>query len=194
MASAIPRLAFGWAFMTLVAIGGCTGEMHRGPSDANAVQEPVRAPRTVSSRDGRIALNVPGELEAHALDGTILASVPDGSFRISIETEPEQRLLLAAGKGKETLLARGWLVEGEQHYEKAILARFRRGGNATRPKVRRETWWIQGPGSIVVCDGIARPAGFDRLGEPLRALCKSVTVLPPDPPPAKGAESGGSAP
>jgi hypothetical protein len=194
MATVNPRLALRWALMSLMACAGCAGETGAGPTDAPAATGSARAVRTVATRDGRISINVPGDLEAHALDTTILASVADGSFRVTVDVKPEQRLLVAAGKGKETLLARGWMVEGEQHYEKAILARFRRGGNASRPKARREIWWIDGPGTMVVCDGIASPTGFDRLGDPLRMLCKSVSVLPPDPPVVKRANPGGAAP
>ena len=112
----------------------------------------------------------------HRFDSAILASNPGGEFRLSVTAQEQQPLLVGAGRGKETLLARGWVVEGEQHYEKAILARFRKGGNASRPKHRRETWWIQDYGSNLACDGIATREGFGLLGDDLRAICTSVTI------------------
>ena len=155
---------------------GCRGESSTFRADAVPLDTEDRPERSISSFDDRVSSVLPGEFDGHRLDSAILALTPDGTFRVTVELAPHRKLILAAGEGKETLLARGWLIEGEQHYEKAILVRLRKGGSVSRPASRRETWWIQATNQLIVCDAVASQPGFERLGEELRALCKSVTV------------------
>ncbi len=160
----------------------CVGEMPARPAPLEELAIDELPPQRVSTYDGVLSLSVPVSMTAHRFDSAIHAMTDDGSFRLAVNSQEEQPILVVAGRGKETLLARGWLVEGEQHYEKAILARFRKGGNASRPRHRRETWWIQGHGVNLVCDGVASREGFDHLGDELRALCKAVAVQRPEVP------------
>ena len=160
----------------------CVGDMPAGPAPREDLAIDEQPSQRVSTFDGALSLSVPASMTVHRFDSAIHAVTADGSFRLAVNSQEEQPILVVAGRGKETLLARGWLVEGEQHYEKAILARFRKGGNASRPRHRRETWWIQGHGANLVCDGVASREGFDRLGDELRALCKAVAVQRPEAP------------
>ena len=162
--------------VSALLIASCIGDL---PERAESVEPSVMdelPPQRVQTLDGSMGITVPGSMSVHRFDSSILAATPGGEFRLAVTTEKAQPLLIGAGRGKETLLARGWVVEGEQHYEKAILARFRKGGSASRPKHRRETWWIQAQGANLACDGIATRQGFDNLGDALREICRGVTV------------------
>ena len=162
--------------LSALLVAGCVGDLPKRVETAQPAVTDELPPQRVQTLDGSMGITVPGSMSVHRFDSAILAATPNGEFRISVSTQEPQPLLVGAGSGKETLLARGWVVEGEQHYEKAILARFRKGGNASRPKHRRETWWIQAQGANLACDGIATRDGFESLGDPLRELCRSVTV------------------
>ena len=155
------------------------------PTERGAVTTAAPLPRRVSAIDQTIAATVPPDLVAQAYRDAVLAGTASGDLRLAIERLPADKLIRLAGAAKDALHARGWAVEGEQHLEHAILVRLRRGGLAREPAERREAWWVDRGGSVYLCEGIARPSAFDRLGDPLRAICEGVTVSAPDPgPPA----------
>lgn len=165
--------------LAILSVPACGAEMPQRAVPVEELAPEQLPPQRVSTFDGKLSLSVPGTMTVHRFDSAIHAASAGGEFRLAVNSQEQQPLLVVAGRGKETLLARGWAIEGEQHYEKAILARFRKGGNASRPRHRRETWWIQGHGANLVCDGVAGRDGFDRLGDPLRALCKAVAIQGP---------------
>jgi hypothetical protein len=162
--------------LAFLCASACIGDLPERQLQVDGHGADEQPPRRISTFDGALSISVPVSMTVHRFDSAIHASTANGEFRLAVNSQEQQPLLVVAGRGKETLLARGWLIEGEQHYEKAILARFRKGGNASRPRHRRETWWIQGHGANLVCDGVASRDGFDRLGDGLRSLCKAVAV------------------
>lgn len=158
----------------MVAASSC-GRHDRTPIPDEASGPPAM-PVRVTATDGSLVVVLPAEFVAHSFEGAVMAATPDGSFRLHVSRLAEEKLIRAAGQGKETMMARGWLVTGEQHFERAIHVQLRRGGTAARPKGQRHVWWIYRLGAIVHCDGVASAEGASWLGDPLRSICQQVIL------------------
>ena len=95
-----------------------------------------------------------------------------------MERLPAERLLRLAAASKDGWSARGWEVTGEQHYEHALFAALQRGGTKRKPAERREVWWMEREGAVSLCDVIATAPAYGRLGEPVKAGCQTIEVVP----------------
>jgi hypothetical protein len=147
-----------------------------GPADAEVTVGPSHV--SAADLDGALGTQIPADLVIHAHHGAIEATAPDGSYRLFVGREEPAPLIKLTGPAKDALIALGWAVEGEQHYEQAIFIALRRGGTRDAPKERRQIWWVtRGQGSYV-CDAIARSGSYRRLGTPHRALCQGVRIGP----------------
>lgn len=135
--------------------------------------------REARSTGGDVSIALPEDLVVHAFAGAVAGTAPDGSLRVFVERLAETDPLRAAGPAKDALVSLGWTVRDEQHFERAIAVRLSRGGTEAKPAERREAWWIDRDGAVLVCDAVARPEGFDRLGDPLRRLCQGATSPAP---------------
>ena len=144
------------------------------PSQASAAQRPAR----VASTDEVVSVVLPTDLLVHRFAGSVQGVSGDGAYRLHVERLASERLIRLAASAKDGWTAQGWEVTGEQHFERALFAALRRGGTNRKPLERREVWWIEGDGAVTLCDVIAKQGAFERLGEPVRAGCQTIEVVP----------------
>ena len=162
----------------LVGLQGCSD----GPAlvtSPGANQDARPGLVRVEAADGTFSAVVEDDLRVQSFDGAIMGATQDGAFRVYIARLKEDTLLRLAGSGKDTMVARGWTVDGEHHFEKAIHVELKRGGTRDAPEERRDVWWFNRGGGLFLCDGIARPDSFFRLGAPFQAGCRHVVVRTP---------------
>ena len=145
-------------------------------------QQSAAKPMRHTSSDQSVSVVLPIDLIVHAFNGSVQGATLDGSYRLSVERLPAERLIRLAASAKDAWSARGWEVTGEQHFERALFVALKRGGTKRNPRERREVWWVEREGSIALCDVIASESAFERLGEPVRTGCQTIEALPwPEP-------------
>lgn len=134
----------------------------------------------VASRDGRLGVKLPRDLVAQPFGATLMATSADGSFRLHVEAR-DGELLATLGPLKDELIALGWEVEAEKHFQAAIHLQL--GMGVGRHRVARHLWLVErrsGADRVsVLCEGHGRGGGTTRLGAQLRAICQTVEVRPP---------------
>ena len=150
----------------------CPADDARAPVDAKPAK-----PKRVMSTDQVINVVLPTDLLVHRFAGSVQGVSGDGSYRLHVERLASERLIRLAAASKDGWSARGWEVTGEQHFEHALFAALKRGGTKRKPLERREVWWIERDGAVALCDVIAAPPAFERLGEPVRAGCQTIEVV-----------------
>ena len=136
-----------------------------------------KIPKRVWSHDDAVSVVLPADLIVHRHHGVIHGTTQDGSFRIQVERLGVDTLARLAAHAKDAWMARGWEVVREQYYERALFVALRRGGGPRQPASQREVWWVTTEDSVVVCDVIAMPSAYDRLGEAVRAGCQTVEAM-----------------
>ncbi|MEZ4269693.1 MAG: hypothetical protein R3F39_25315 [Myxococcota bacterium] len=160
------------ALAAVLALGACTSA--QAPAEADVAPGPSHV--TASDLEDGLRAQVPADLVIHSHHQAIEATAPDGSFRVFVGREADEPLIKLAGPAKDALVALGWVVEGEQHYEHALFIALRRGGTRDAPKERRQTWWVRRAEGSYVCDAIAAAGSYRRLGTPHRALCQRIEL------------------
>lgn len=155
----------------------------------------------MESRDGVLETSLPADVVVHVFERSVAGTSADGGFRLFIEHREPDKLIRVVGATKDALAARGWKVEAERHYAEAIEVQASKGKGASHTS--RVVWFIARAGRVLLCEGIARDAQRERLGEPLRRRCQGLEVkplpghsaaAPAEPTPARAAPSDGSAP
>lgn len=160
--------------LVVAAFGVGCGEAE-APAPTNVL--PTELPtHTETTRDGRVAADVPTDLLVTLQERALMATSADGSFRLYVEHRPGETLPEVLGSLKEELIGLGWEGVEEQHFENAVLVQMARGPKPQR--IRRETWIITASGRVVICEAIAGEPQGARLGAPLRKLCQALRVTP----------------
>jgi hypothetical protein len=126
--------------------------------------------------NGRLAVVMPSDLTVHLFSDAIAGTASDASYRVFVGYRPVEELARLLGPTKEVLLARGWRLDGEQHFERASMLRLVRGAKGD---VARVMWLLTRRHGVVVCDAIAGSAQVGRLGERHQSFCKSIRLRPP---------------
>lgn len=126
--------------------------------------------------DGRLAVVMPEDLTVHLFSDAITGTASDAAFRVFVSYRAPEELSRLLAPTKEVLLARGWRLDGEQHFERASKLRLVRGARGGHARVM---WLLARRHGVVVCDAIARGHHVDRLGEPHQGFCKSTRLRPP---------------
>jgi len=125
-----------------------------------------------------IATTFPIDVMVHEFQRSVAGTSADGGFRLFVEHYPADKLIRLAGGTKDALVARGWQVTSERHYEAAIEVVTEKGHAKTH--ITRVSWFVERSGRVLVCEGIARDAQKERLGEPLKRRCEQIEVTAPE--------------
>ncbi|PKN54176.1 MAG: hypothetical protein CVU56_27990 [Deltaproteobacteria bacterium HGW-Deltaproteobacteria-14] len=160
----------------LALVGASCGEAAPGNGRAGGSREASAKQLAVHSRDGVLTSTFPIDVVVHEFEHSVGGTSADGAFRLYLEHRPAEKLIRVAGATKDALVARGWEISAERHYEAAIEVRSGKGkGNA---QVTRVTWFVARAGRVLICEGIARDAQLERLDEPLKQRCERVELAP----------------
>jgi len=173
---------------SILAATGCAREA-AVTSDETAEESRVSSP--VKTLGGGLMMTVSEDLIVHPHRESILATSVDGGFRLFVGHGPPEKLMRHAGAAKGVLQALGWSIEGEQHYEQAVLLRFQLKKSGKDPAMKREMWVVSRHAGVITCDAIADPSNLYRLGQPLRTLCQDVVLLTSDVTPLAPADAEG---
>lgn len=161
--------------MAALVVAGC-GEAPPGEGRDSAPAETSAKSLHVHSRDGVLATTFPIDVVVHEFEHAVGGTSADGGFRLYVEHRPAEKLIRVAGATKDALVARGWEIASERHYEAAIEVRSGKGKGSTH--ITRVTWFVARAGRVLVCEGIARDVQVERLDEPLKQRCERVELAP----------------
>jgi len=161
-----------WAVGVALAIVGpaCGG----GAGSEEGERSVPVAPHEARTRDGVIAVTLPGDLLVHEHERGIFATSLDARSRLYLTYQDDESLIRAVGALKEALHGRGWEVAGERHYETAAEIHVTRGHGTRR--LDRRVWLIERGGRVVHCEAITEAADAERVALALRHQCQRVSV------------------
>ena len=128
----------------LAPIGDPTAPVSPGPSSR------------ARSRDGHLSAEIPVDLVVQPFASTIMATSPDGSFRLHLEPRPGG-LLEVLGPLKDELIGLGWEIESEKHFASAIHLQL--GQGLARARVTRAIWLLErNPTPVSQVEPAAKPS------------------------------------
>ncbi len=131
------------------------------------------------SRDGRLTADIPVDLVVQPFASTIMATSPDGSFRLHIEPR-KGGLLEVLGPLKDELIALGWELESEKHFASAINLQL--GHGVARSRVTRAIWLLERNAAAP-----SAPSPPSRPGPPAQPAPTAAPASPPAAAPPAGA-------
>lgn len=93
-----------------------------------------------STRDGHLRAEIPIDLVVQPFASSLMATSPDGSFRLQLEPRPGG-LLEVLGRLKDELIGLGWELESEKHFQSAIHLQL--GQGLAKSRVTRAIWLVE---------------------------------------------------
>ncbi len=164
-------------FLIGVAALSSACEKDEEPSQMVVATEVSTVP--VKSRDGRIAADIPIDLLVATFDHAIMATSADGNFRVDIERVVTRASSMADSLGalKDEVIGLGWVIDSEKHYDAAVQLQMTH--NARGHLAERGFWLVtRATGDstqLAVCDGLGREGQLERVRQPLRTICQSIS-------------------